>query len=67
MESLAKSDALSIIEWCHPCSASHFPGSCVVYQHQYLGLHLDQMVEPTSNPATDLTMVNIWLPRYARE
>ena len=47
MASFVKSDAMGIIEWCPPSSAPHFLESCIVYHHQYLGLHYDQMVEPT--------------------
>jgi len=63
----SKSATSSIAKWCPPCSDPHFLDSCVVYQHQYLGLHSNYMVEPTSNPTIDLIMVNFWLSRYARE
>jgi len=59
--------ASGIVEWCPPCSAPHFLDSCVVYQHQYLELHSNHMLEPTSDPASDLIMVNFWLLKYARE
>lgn len=67
MTTSLKSVALGIVEWCPPCSAPHFLDSCAVYQHQYLGLHSDHMVEPASDPNFDLIMVNFWLLGYARE
>jgi len=62
-----ESVALSITKWCSPYLALHFSYSCVIYQHQYLGLHSNQMMKPTSNPMIDLTMVNFWLLGYAGE
>jgi len=67
MVSSAENVALSITKWCFPCSSPYFPNSYDIYQHQYLGLHLYQMVEPASYPAIDLTMVKFWLPRYVGE
>jgi len=61
MTSSVESVTLNITEWCYPCLAAHFLDSCAIYQHQYLGLHSNQMVEPTSDPIADLTMGNFWL------
>ena len=59
--------ASGIVKWYPPCSAPHFLYSCVIYQHQYLGLHSNQMVEHASDPTTDLIMVNFWLLGYIGE
>lgn len=65
--SSTKSDASRITKWCSPCLAPYFLDSCAIYQHQYLGLHSNQMVKPALDPIADLTMVNFWLLGYARE
>lgn len=67
MTSSKESVTLGITEWCSPCSAPYFPNSCAIYQHQCLGLHSDQMVEPASNPTANLIMVNFWLLGYVKE
>lgn len=67
MRSSIESVSLGIIEWCSPCSYPYFPYSCAIYQHQYLLLHLYQMVELASYPIVDLTVVNFWLPKYVEE
>lgn len=67
VEIKASSVAITAIEWCPPCHVPYFPYSCIFYQHQYLGLHVDQMAEPTPDPVTYVTMINFWVLRYAGE
>jgi len=67
MVSFVESDAMDIIEWYPPCSSPQFLNSCMVYQHQHLGLHSYQMVELASYLTADLTMVNFWILHYTGE
>lgn len=62
-----ESEVLSATKWYSPYSIPHFIESYTLYQHQYLGLHFDQMEKPTPYPAVDVTMRNFWIPSYVGE